>query len=154
VLLKVEPLSGFAASPEALVCDPVMGTVRVLVADDQEAIRKRVSSIIKSNPNLEVCAEASNGLEAIQKVQESNPDLVVLDITMPELNGLEAARKIKQIAPESPILILTVHKSKQLVEEAKMIGVHGYVTKAEAGQNLLKAIDAVLQNETFFPANL
>jgi DNA-binding NarL/FixJ family response regulator len=152
--LKVEPLSGFTSSPETLVCDPIMGTVRVLVADDQEAIRKRVASIIQSNPNLEVCAEAANGLEAIEKAQESNPDLVVLDITMPDLNGFEAARKIKQIAPDTPILILTVHKSRQLMEEAKMIGVHGYVTKAEAGQCLLKAIDAVLQNEAFFPTNI
>jgi DNA-binding NarL/FixJ family response regulator len=153
VVLKVELLSGFPL-PEDLVCNPIMGTVRILIADDQEAIRKRVSSILKARPNLEVCAEAANGSDAIKKAQESNPDLIVLDITMPEVNGLDAARKIKEFAPDTPIVILTVHKSKQLMEEAKIIGVRGYVTKGEAGQNLLTAIDAVLQNQTFFPTNI
>jgi len=130
-----------------------MGTVRVLIADDQEAIRRRVSAIIASQANLEVCAEAADGNEAVDKAQKSNPDLIVLDITMPGINGLDAARKIKEFAPDTPILILTVHKSGQLIEEAQKIGVSGYVTKAEAGQHLLKAVDAVLRNETFFPAN-
>lgn len=151
--MKVELLSGFPL-PEDLVCNPIMGTVRILIADDQEAIRKRVSSILKARPNLEVCAEATNGADAIKKAQESNPDLIVLDITMPDVNGLDAARKIKEFAPDTPIVILTVHKSKQLMEEAKIIGVRGYVTKGEAGQNLLTAIDVVLQNQTFFPTNI
>jgi DNA-binding NarL/FixJ family response regulator len=153
MVMKVEFLSGFPL-PEDLVCNPMMGNVRILIADDQEAIRKRVSAIIKARPNLEVCAEATNGSEAVKKAQESNPDLIVLDITMPEVNGLDVARKIKAFAPDTPIVILTVHRSKQLMEEAKIIGVRGYVTKAEAGQNLLTAIDAVLQNQTFFPANI
>jgi DNA-binding NarL/FixJ family response regulator len=131
-----------------------MGTVRILIADDQEAIRRRVSLIIRSSANLEVCAEAATGSEAVEKAQEADPDLIVLDITMPEMNGLDAARMIKKFAPDTPILILSVHKSKQLMEEAQKIGVSGYVTKAEAGQNLLKAVDAVLRNETFFPSNL
>jgi DNA-binding NarL/FixJ family response regulator len=131
-----------------------MGTVRILIADDQEPIRRRVSLILRSQANLEVCAEAATGSEAVEKAQESNPDLIVLDITMPEMNGLDAARKIKAFAPDTPILILSVHKSKQLMEEAQKIGVRGYVTKAEAGENLLKAVDAVLRSETFFPASI
>ena len=126
--------------------------VQILVADDREAIRRQVRLILASRPNLEVCAEAADGTEAVEKTRELNPDLVVLDITMPKMNGLEAAREIKSFAPEIPILILTVHKSKQLMEEAAKIGVRGYVTKADASQNLLTAVDAVLQKMTFFPS--
>jgi DNA-binding NarL/FixJ family response regulator len=153
MVMKAEFLSGFPI-PKDLVSHSMMGTVRILIADDQEAIRKRVSAIIKARPNLEVCGEATNGSEVVKKARELKPDLIVLDITMPEVNGLDAARKIKAFAPGTPIVILTVHKSKQLMEEAKIIGVRGYVTKSEAGQNLLTALDAVLQNQTFFPANI
>ncbi len=72
---------------------------------------------------LEACDEASNGEEAVELAQESRPDLIILDITMPVMNGLDAARKIRQFSPETPILILTMHKSKQLMEEAQKIGV-------------------------------
>jgi two-component system, NarL family, nitrate/nitrite response regulator NarL len=130
-----------------------MGPFRILVADDQEAVRKRVCLTLASRPNLEVCAEAANGKEAVEKAQEFNPDLIILDITMPVLNGLDAARQIHKSLPQTPILILSVHKSKQLVEEAKKLGARGYITKAEAGQNLMKAVDSVLQNQTFFPSD-
>jgi DNA-binding NarL/FixJ family response regulator len=127
------------------------GVVRIMVADDQEVVRKRVVATLVSRGDLEVCAEASNGKEAVQKTKELNPDLVILDITMPELNGLDAARQIRAFAPSLPILILSVHKSRQVVEEAKKIGVRGYVTKGDAIQKLLLAVDTVLQNQTFFP---
>jgi two-component system nitrate/nitrite response regulator NarL len=126
--------------------------VQILIADDREAIRKQVSLILTSVPNLEVCAEAANGKEAVEKTRELNPDLVILDITMPILNGLDAARMIKGFAPDIPILVLTVHKSRQLMQEAQKIGVQGYVTKAEASQTLLRAVDAVLQKRTYFPS--
>ncbi len=125
--------------------------MRIVVADDQEVVRKRVVATLLSRRNFEVCAEASNGKEAVEKVKEMNPDLVVLDITMPELNGLDAARQIRTFAPNLPILILSVHKSRQVVEEAKKIGVKGYVTKGDAIQKLLLAVDTVLQDQTFFP---
>ena len=128
--------------------------MQILIADDREAIRKQVSLILTSRPDLEVCAEAANGKEAVEKTRELNPDLVILDITMPILNGLDAARMIKGFAPDIPILVLTVHKSEQLMQEAKKIGVQGYITKAEASQTLLHAVDAVLQKRTFFPSEL
>jgi two-component system nitrate/nitrite response regulator NarL len=127
------------------------GLVRIVVADDQEVVRKRVVATLMSRGDLEVCAEASNGMEAVDKVRQMNPDLVILDITMPQLNGLDAARQIRVFAPGLPILILSVHKNRQVVEEAKKIGVRGYVTKGDAIQKLLLAVDTVLQNQTFFP---
>lgn len=130
------------------------GTVRILVADDQEAVRKRVVATLLSRRGFEVCAEASNGLEAVERAKETKPDLVVLDITMPEMNGLDAARQIRTFLPDTQILILSVHKGKQLMEEARKIGVMGYVTKGEAVQKLVQAVDAVLKNETFFPNDI
>lgn len=114
----------------------------------------RVCSTLRSRKGFEVCGEAANGAEAVEKAQELNPDLVILDITMPLLNGLEAARIIHAASPSTPIVILSVHKSRQLIEEAKRIGVRGYVTKTDAGQDLVKAVDTVLQNQTFFPADI
>ncbi len=125
--------------------------VRILVADDQEAVRKRVCAALTAQEGFEVCAEASNGKEAVEKAKELNPDLILLDITMPVLNGLDAARLIRAFAPETPIVILSVHKSRQLMEEARKIGVQGYVTKGEAIQKLIQALETVRQNETFFP---
>jgi DNA-binding NarL/FixJ family response regulator len=127
------------------------GVVRILVADDQEAVRKRVCAALTAHEGFEVCGEASNGKEAVEKAKELNPDLILLDITMSVLNGLDAARQIRAFAPETPIVILSVHKSKQLMEEARKIGVQGYVTKGEAVQKLIQAVEAVRQNETFFP---
>jgi DNA-binding NarL/FixJ family response regulator len=131
--------------------EPGGTTVRILVADDQEAVRKRVIAALASRKGFEVCAEAANGVEAVQLAKETNPDLVVLDITMPEMNGLDAARRIRKFLPDTPILILSVHKGKQLMEEARKIGVKGYLTKGEAIQKLAQAVDAVLQNEAYFP---
>ena len=111
-------------------------------------------STLEEAEGLQVCAEAANGQEAADKSRELKPDLIILDITMPVLNGLDAARLIQEFAPEIPIIILSVHKSKQLMEEAQKIGVRGYVTKAEAGQNLVNAVRAVLAKGTYFPADL
>jgi two-component system, NarL family, nitrate/nitrite response regulator NarL len=127
------------------------GQVRVLIADDQPGIRKRVYLTLAARIGLEACDEAANGAEAVQLAHDFNPDLIILDITMPVMNGLDAARRIKQFSPETPILILSMHKSRQLMEEAQKIGVQGYVVKAEAGQNLVPAANAALQHETFFP---
>lgn len=125
--------------------------MRVLVADDQRGIRKRVCLTLASIVTLEVCDEAADGQEAVEKAEESSPDLIILDVTMPVMNGLDAARKIRVFSPHTPILILTMHKSRQLMEEARKIGVRGYVVKADAGQSLSSAITAVMQSQTFFP---
>ena len=126
--------------------------MRILLADDHEAIRKRVRSILVSHRGFEVCGEAADGREAIEKAQVFKPDLIILDITMPLTNGLDAARTIKRILPETPIVILSMHKSRQLVKEAQEIGVQGYVIKEEASQDLIEAAEAALHERTFFPS--
>jgi two-component system, NarL family, nitrate/nitrite response regulator NarL len=126
--------------------------VRVLIADDQPGIRKRVYLTLAERIGLDACDEAGNGAEAVQLAHDFSPDLIILDVTMPVMNGLDAARKIKQFSPDTPILVLSMHKSRQLMEEAQKIGVHGYVVKAEAGQSLVLAAHALLQRKTFFPS--
>ena len=125
--------------------------MRILVADDHESVRKGVCAILSSRLDIEVCGEASNGQEAIEKARELRPDLIILDITMPVLNGIDAARIIRQTLPELPILLLSMHDGKHIIEDARRIGVRGYVTKAQAAATLLDAVDAVLHNLTFFP---
>ena len=125
--------------------------MRVLVADDQPGIRKRICLTLASMLALEACDEAANGQEAVEKAEESSPDLIILDVTMPVMNGLDAARRIRLFSPLTPILILTMHKSRQLMEEARKIGVQGYVVKADAGQSLGSAVAAIMQRQTFFP---
>ena len=125
--------------------------MRILVADDHEAVRKGVCAILSARKDIEVCGEAENGKDAIEKANTLRPDLIVLDITMPMLSGFEAAREIRKVLPHVPIVILSMHESSQLVDEAKKIGVQGYVTKTQVGGTLLQAVDAVLRKETFFP---
>ena len=118
---------------------------RILIADDSVAVRAQVRALLENTTGLEVCGEASNGAEAIEKTKELQPDLVVLDISMPVVDGFEAARVIHKFFPDVRILIFSVHKSNQLIKEALAVGAVGYVPKSE-GQQLLKAIDTVLRD--------
>lgn len=124
--------------------------LRVLIADDHEAVRKGVCSILGSRKDLEVCGEAENGRDAVEKARELKPDIIVMDITMPLLSGFEAAREIRKMM-SVPILILSMHESNQLIEEAKKIGVQGYVTKTQVASTLLLAVDSLLRKQDFFP---
>ncbi len=126
--------------------------MRVLIADDHEAIRKGVCSILSSPLDIEICGEAANGKEAVEKTLTLQPDLIILDVTMPVLHGFDAARELMKILPDIPILMLSMHESKQLLEEAKGIGVKGYVAKTQAADTLLRAVDALLSKQTFYPA--
>lgn len=128
--------------------------MRILVADDHEAVRKGVCAILSSRGDIEICGEATNGREAVDKTIELKPDLVILDLTMPVLSGVEAVREIRMHLPSVPILVLSMHESKQVTEDIRALGVQGYVTKSEASTTLLLAVDSVLRNETFFPEQL
>ena len=128
-----------------------MAPIRILIADDHETIRKGVCSILMSRCDLEVCGEAANGRQAIEKARELSPDLVILDITMPVLGGFAAAQEIRKFLRDVPILFFSIHESRQSIEEAKLAGGQGYVSKAQAGTTLLKALDTLLDKQTFFP---
>jgi DNA-binding NarL/FixJ family response regulator len=123
--------------------------VRVLVVDDYEPFRQFVCSTLKHRPDLQVIGEASNGLEAVQKAEELQPDLIVLDIGLPALNGIEAARRIRKVAPECKILFVSQESSADVVQEALSTGALGYVVKTRAGSELLAAVEAVCQGTTF-----
>jgi DNA-binding NarL/FixJ family response regulator len=126
--------------------------LRILIADDHELIRKGVRSVLESEPNFDVCGEATNGEEAVSKTLELKPELVLMDVTMPVFDGLEAARRIRRISPQTRILMLTMHRSSEFLEQAKSLGTSGYVRKSEAADTLVKAIQAVREGRTFFPA--
>jgi len=128
--------------------------LRILIVDDHEAVRAGVRAILASRNDMEVCGEASNGQEAIEKALELSPDLIILDINMPILGGITAAKEIKVRLPQVLILLFSMHQSNQLVREAKLLGVQGYVNKSQAGTMLLNAVDAVSSMQTFFPSSV
>jgi DNA-binding NarL/FixJ family response regulator len=125
-----------------------MTPVRILIADDHEVVRQGVRTILEGQAGWVVCGEASTGRDAVTKAVDLQPDIVVLDISMPELNGLEATRQIRRVVP-AKILILTVHESDQVVTEVLDAGAHGYVLKADAGRTLVEAIRALLERQEF-----
>jgi DNA-binding NarL/FixJ family response regulator len=126
-----------------------MTPVRILIADDHELIRHGVRTVLERQAGWIVCGEASTGRDAVAKAVALRPDVVVLDISMPELNGLEVVRQIRR-AVAAKILILSVHESDQIVTEVVEAGAHGYVLKADAGNKLVRAVHALLNDQEFF----
>jgi DNA-binding NarL/FixJ family response regulator len=124
-------------------------SVRALVVDDFEPFRRFVASVLQELPTVQVICEASDGLEAVQKAEELQPDLIVLDIGLPKLNGLEAARQIRQLSPNSKILFLSQESSADVMQEALGLGAFAYVVKSDAGSKLLTSVNAVLRGEKF-----
>lgn len=134
--------------------DREIGRTRVLLVEDFEPFRTFVCSVLQRKPQLEIIAEASDGLEAVQKAEELRPDLILLDIGLPTLNGIGAARQIRKVAPDSTILFLSQETSPDLVQEAISLGALGYVVKIKASSELLIAIEAVLQGKRFISGEL
>ncbi len=129
-------------------------TVRVLIADDHEIVRRGLVLEIGTLSGWEVVAEATNGREAVSLARDLEPDLIVLDMSMPELNGLAAARQILAENPKARVIMLTVHESEQLVREALSAGVRGFVLKSDAGNTLLAALKAVLAGRPYFNSRI
>ena len=124
--------------------------IRILIADDDPAIRGLFRRLLESNPDWQVCGEAVNGVDAIEKVALVTPDLVILDLGMPLKNGLEAARTISQLNPKLPLLLISVQEmSEQLVEAALQAGFKGGITKSR-GSEVVKGVEAVLHDQLFF----
>jgi two-component system nitrate/nitrite response regulator NarL len=126
--------------------------LRILIVDDHETVRRGVCSILESRRNTEICGEAVNGQQAVEMASQLKPDLIILDVTMPEMDGFAAARQIRTFLPEVPILMLSMHEGQPISREAQQAGAQGFVSKSAAGQVLLKAVEAVLQGQTYFPA--
>jgi DNA-binding NarL/FixJ family response regulator len=126
--------------------------IRILIADDDSPIRRLLRRLIEEHSEWEVCGEAVNGLDAVTKTGELHPDLVVLDLAMPQMNGLQAARQISQATPNLPMLLLTVQEvSTELVNEARNAGFKGAVSKS-TGSEVVKGVETLLQQENFFRA--
>jgi DNA-binding NarL/FixJ family response regulator len=131
-----------------------MTPARILIADDHELLRRGLVAELSQVPGWVVVAEVENGRAAVTSAAELKPDLVVLDLTMPELNGLEAARRILAADPSTRILILTAHESEQLVREVLSVGARGYVLKSDAGRILVVALQALLEGGSFFTSSV
>ena len=141
-------------TPNAKPAPPPDKPYRVLVADDHAVVRRGVRALLELQPGIEVAAEAVNGSEALNMVRKLKPDLVVLDLTMPELNGLELARAIRDENLSTDLLILTMHFSEEVAREALRSGAMAYVLKSDADTDLLAAVDHVRHHQPFFTGRL
>jgi DNA-binding NarL/FixJ family response regulator len=123
--------------------------LRVLIADDHGIVRAGIRLLLERQPDIEVVAEAADGVEALEQAQAHRPDLCILDVAMPKLTGLQAAREIRAHVPEATVLMLSMHDDERYLFEALKAGASGYVLKREADQDLVAAVRAVGRGEPF-----
>ena len=124
--------------------------VRILIVDDNPSVRHYLRAILEQNTSWQVCGEAKTGSEALEKVNQGAPDLILLDYQMPDLNGVEIVKRIVQQFPKIPILMVTLHLSPQLAEAARRAGVRGVCAKQDIG-SVVEAVEVVLNQQTYFP---
>jgi DNA-binding NarL/FixJ family response regulator len=127
-----------------------MKTVRILIVDDHDLMRRGIKALLQSHAGWEVIGEAHTGREAVTKAEELKPDVVILDISMPDLNGIEAARRIRKSAPNTEVLILSVHYSDQLIRDILEAGVRGYIVKSDSDRDLVIAVETLANHKPFF----
>jgi DNA-binding NarL/FixJ family response regulator len=126
--------------------------LRVLIADDHSVMRRGVRSLLLAREDIEVCGEASDGKDAVNRAAILRPDLIILDLSMPGMDGFEAAKIMQRVVPNIPIIFYSMHDGARLVEEAKQIGVRGFVCKSDRSNRLLDAVEAIIDHKsTFFP---
>jgi len=127
-----------------------VSAIRILVVEDFAPFRQFIASTLAKRSELRIICEVADGLEAVRKAEELRPDLILLDIGLPTQSGIAAARQIRKLAPESKIIFLTQESSADVVQEALGLGAHGYVLKANAGNELLAAVQSVISGNLFF----
>ena len=126
-----------------------MSPIRILVVDDHAVVRRAICLLLSGDPSLDVICQTADGEGAVEKAEELQPDLVLLDISLPGISGVEAGRRIRRVSPDAHIIFLSQHDSVQMVEDALRAGGHGYVAKVDAGSELLGAIRAVSEGTQF-----
>ena len=131
-----------------------MKNLRILIADDHEVVRHGVRSLLQAHQGWEVCGEAADGRDAVAKASALKPDVVVMDIGMPNLNGLDAAREILREVPRAMVLILTIDESEQVMREVLNAGARGFLLKSDAGRELVTAVEALQQHRTYFTSKV
>ena len=122
---------------------------RVLVVEDFEPFRQFICSKLRENPDLRLICEVADGLEAVRKAEELQPDLLLVDVGLPTLNGIEATRQIRKLVPQTKIVFVSQESSADVVADAFRLGAMGYVAKTDAGSDLLLAVSAALRGERF-----
>jgi two-component system, NarL family, nitrate/nitrite response regulator NarL len=127
---------------------------RILIADDHDAVRRSLKALLGHIPQCEVIAEATNGQEAVERAQETHPDVVLMDLSMPLMNGIEAARQIRRHVPQTKVLIVSQYDVPGMVQEAFDAGVLGYILKVDVGKDLVAALEAARNDETYLSVSL
>lgn len=143
---------GFAVWTTILRLLRLSERMRILLVDDHEIVRRGLRNLLETQEHWLVCGEAEDGEGAVEKTKALRPDVVILDVSMPRLNGFGAAKLIRELFPETPILLYSMHYSRVFVDEARRIGVTGYVSKSEDAPTFLMAVDAVQHHRPFFSA--
>lgn len=128
--------------------------IRILLADDHDIVRQGLRALLESHEGWQVCGEARNGREAVEMVAQMEPDIAVLDLTMPELNGLAATRHIREQTSATEVLIFTMHESDRLIREVLAAGARGYVLKSDAAEHLVSAVESLLIGRPFFTSSV
>ena len=127
---------------------------RILVADDHEIVREGLRALIQQHPDWEVCGEATNGREAVEAAAKLEPDIVIMDVGMPELNGLDATRRIKRQLPKTEVLIFTANETEEIVRHVFKAGARAYLLKAEANKHLIPALEMLCKHRTYFSSKV
>jgi DNA-binding NarL/FixJ family response regulator len=131
-----------------------MRRLKILVADDHELMRTGVRALIEQEPEWQVCGTATNGQEAVDAARKLKPDVVILDMTMPELDGLEALREIKRALPNTEVVIFSAHHSEEVIGQLFEAGAKSYIQKSDAGRHLMTAIKSIAEHKPFFTSEI
>jgi two-component system, NarL family, response regulator NreC len=131
-----------------------MRRLRILVADDHEVMRTGVRALIEQEPGWQVCGIATNGQEAVEAAKKLKPDVVILDMTMPELDGLEALREIKRALPKTEVVIFSAYHSEEVIEQLFDAGAKSYIQKSDASRHLVAAIKSLAEHKPFFTSEI